>query len=167
MSDSHPARLNPLIFVMIGVIGVSFAAIFIRLLQDNYGTPFLIIAFYRLFFTVLILSPIFVWVRGWIHLRCLPKQTLLKIVSAGVLLALHFATWILSLENTSIASSIIIVNTGSLFAVIFAYLFLRERLTKGRASGIIIAFLGVMLACPEVTRKNRAGISLAKGQRQK
>ncbi len=136
-------QINPKIIILIGVIDVSFAAIFIRLLQDNFGTPFLIIAFYRLVFTIVILAPIFVYLKGWQCLREVGNNTLVKIIGAGVMLSLHFALWILSLEETSIASSIIIVNTGALFGVVFAYLFLKERLNRYRILGIIIAFVGV------------------------
>lgn len=144
MSNALEPRINPHILVFLAVIDVSFAAIFIRLLQDNFATPFLIIAFYRLFFTFLILTPIFLWMKGWKQLRVINRTTMFKIVGAGILLALHFGSWILSLENTSIASSIIIVNTGSLFAVIFAYLLLKEQVTRRHIVGIILAFAGVI-----------------------
>ena len=138
-------RVNPYICIAVSVISISFAAIFIRLLQDLYATSFLIIAFYRLFLTVLILTPIFVVIRGWRKLLVLPRKMLLKIIGAGIMLALHFMLWIASLGETSVASSVIIVNTGSIFAIVLAYFLLKEQLSRGRLFGILIAFSGVCI----------------------
>jgi drug/metabolite transporter (DMT)-like permease len=137
-------RVNPYLVVIIGVIGTSFAAIFVRLST----APFLIIAFYRLFFTIIILSPIFIRLKAWRELRFLSRKKILIIIAAGVLLALHFAFWMASLDpvfGTSIASSVILVDLSSIFAAIFAYMLLKEKLTRIRILGILIAFLGACI----------------------
>ncbi len=36
-------------------------------------------------------------------------------VAAGAFLALHFATWIASLDDTSVATSVILVNTNPIW----------------------------------------------------
>ena len=52
--------------------------------------------------------------RSWPRLS---RSRRLVLLLSGVALALHFATWIASLSSTSIASSVLLVNTAPLFAV--------------------------------------------------
>lgn len=134
-------RRNPYIFIAISIFNLSFAAIFVRL----SNAPFLIIGFYRLFFTILILSPAFIYTKSWRKYYTLPKKTLLSIVGAGILLAVHFSLWFVSLDYTSIASSMILVDTNAIFIAILAYFLLKERLPRGRVLGIITAFIGVSI----------------------
>ena len=134
-------RRNPYIFIAISIINLSFAAIFVRL----SNAPFLIIGFYRLFFAVLILSPVFMYTKSWRKYYTIPKKTLLSIIAAGVLLAIHFGLWFVSLDYTSIASSMILVDTNVIFIAILAYILLKERLTHGRILGIMTAFIGVSI----------------------
>jgi drug/metabolite transporter (DMT)-like permease len=134
-------RRNPYIFIAISIVNLSFAAIFVRL----SNAPFLILGFYRLFFTVLILSPLFIYTKSWRKYYAIPRKTILAIIGAGILLAIHFSLWFLSLDFTSIASSMILVDTNAIFVAIFAYLLLKERLDRGRILGILIAFIGVSI----------------------
>jgi drug/metabolite transporter (DMT)-like permease len=62
-----------------------------------------------------------------------------------VALALHFATWIASLSHTSIAASVLLVNTAPIFAVLFAWLFLDERAPGAVLVAIPIASVGAAL----------------------
>jgi len=134
-------RRNPYIFIAISIINLSFAAIFVRL----SNAPFLIIGFYRLFFTVLILSPAFIYTKSWKKYYTIPKKTLFSIIGAGALLAVHFSLWFVSLEYTSIASSMILVDTNAIFIAILAYMLLKESLTRRRIIGIMTAFIGVIV----------------------
>jgi drug/metabolite transporter (DMT)-like permease len=67
------------------------------------------------------------------------------LVLSGVVLALHFATWVASLSSTSIASSVLLVNTAPLFAVGLTRVFLQERVSPVVMAAIGIAFLGAAL----------------------
>lgn len=134
-------RVNPHIIIAIGVLGTSFAAIFVRW---SSSTP-LLLAFYRLFFTLCIITPIFLYLRGWRHLRTLPVKNVLIIIGAGVALAFHFVLWFFSLDFTSIASAVVIVDISAIFTAVFAYLILKESLNRWRLVGISIAFIGVVV----------------------
>ena len=134
-------RVNPHIVIAVGVLGTSFAAIFVRW---SSSTP-LLLAFYRLRFTVLIITPIFLWMRGWRQFRTLPIKNILIIVGAGVALAFHFVLWFFSLDYTSIASAVVLVDISAIFTAVFAYLILKERLSRRRILGISIAFIGVIV----------------------
>jgi drug/metabolite transporter (DMT)-like permease len=53
-----------------------------------------------------------------------------SVAGAGVSLALHFATWIASLSFTSVAASVLLVNTAPLFTMTLAPLLLGERVPR-------------------------------------
>ena len=60
----------------------------------------------------------------------------------GLFLALHFATWISSLALTSVASSVVIVATQPIFAALFGFLFLKERMPWLAVLGLVLAIAG-------------------------
>ena len=66
---------------------------------------------------------------------------ILALVS-GIFLAIHFATWISSLEYTTVASSVVLVTTTPLWVALMAPLLLRERLHPVVFAGIFLAMLG-------------------------
>jgi drug/metabolite transporter (DMT)-like permease len=75
----------------------------------------------------------------------LSSRSRLLLVASGIALALHFATWIASLSYTSIASSVLLVNTAPIFAVILSRLFLHERVSRAVLAAIALAFVGAAL----------------------
>jgi len=134
-------RINPLIIIAIGVLGTSFAAIFV----EWSLSPRVLLAFYRLLFTVLIIIPIFLRMRGWRQLRTLSTKNILIIIGAGVALAFHFVLWFFSIDYTTIASAVIIVDISAIFTAVFAFLILKESLNRWRIIGISIALIGVVV----------------------
>ena len=117
-----------------GVLVVSTAAILIRYAHAQ-GVPSLAIAAWRLSFAALLLAPVAA-LRAAPQLRALaPAQWALALVS-GVFLGLHFATWIVSLEYTSVASSVALVTTNPIWIALFSWVFLRERLSAGMLAAI-------------------------------
>jgi len=64
---------------------------------------------------------------------------------AGLLLALHFWSWIASLRYTAVASSVVLVSLKSVFAWAIAALWLREHPTRTEAWGIGLAVVGASL----------------------
>ncbi len=136
-------RINPHIIIAIGVLGTSFAAIFVRWSSSVLLYPILL-AFYRLFFSVLILVPIFLYMRGWRQLRTLRIKNVLVIIGAGIALAFHFVLWFAALNNTSIASAVILVDISAIFIAVFAYFILKESLNRWRMLGILVACIGVV-----------------------
>jgi drug/metabolite transporter (DMT)-like permease len=61
---------------------------------------------------------------------------------SGIFLAAHFATWITSLEYTTVASSVVFVATGPLWVALLSPLLLRERLPRAALVGLVIAVAG-------------------------
>ena len=126
--------------LLISIIAVSFASIFILSCQ----APPLSIAFYRLFFTTLLLVPILlIRKKNRDELRTLPRTTLLFMIVIGIILASHFALWISSLKLTSVASSVILVTAHPILVAPVSFYFLKEKLSWVNALGIAISLGGV------------------------
>jgi drug/metabolite transporter (DMT)-like permease len=128
------------LLLLVGVVSVSFAAIFIRLAQ----APPLIIAAYRLSIASLLLLP-FTATKSAGSLRELARRDLVLISLSGLFLALHFWLWITSLEYTSIASSVVLVTCHPAFVAAISYFLWGERLKRLTMAGIAVAFIGIIL----------------------
>ena len=130
------------IALFISVVSVSFAAIFIV----SCDAPALSIAFYRLLFTALLISPFVILHKKTRHeLLNLPRSTLLIMAGIGIILAAHFALWITSLDHTSVASSVILVTAHPLLVGPVSHFFLKERLSGINAIGIVLSVVGVII----------------------
>lgn len=127
------------IAIIIAIIAVSTASIFIKLAQQ--GAPSLTIAALRLIFASLFLSPIVIRNHRK-ELLSLTRNEFVMGILSGFFLALHFATWISSLEFTSVTSSVVLVSTGPLWVALLSPLFLRETLTKKIILGMFLALIG-------------------------
>jgi drug/metabolite transporter (DMT)-like permease len=136
LSDSSPP-FNPYLALIGGVFAVSTGAIFARLADAN---P-LVIAAYRVGIAALILAP-FAWWKARDELRGLSARELTLALISGFFLALHFATWISSLNYTSVANSVVLVNTNPLWVGLLTPLIAKERIKKAAILGIILSVIG-------------------------
>ena len=127
---------SPYFGLVIGVLFVSCGSILVRFA----AAPPIALSFYRMGLAALCLAPVAALpaARTWPRLS---SRARLALLASGIALALHFATWVTSLSYTSIASSVLLVNTAPLFAVGFSRLFLREA-----APGIVLTAIAVALA---------------------
>ncbi len=132
-----------------GVAVMSTASILIRWLQAA-GVPSLSIAAWRLGLAALLLAPL-VLGRHRAELARLGAREWLLAAAAGAFLAAHFAAWILSLEYTSVASSVALVTTNPIWIGIASWLLFRERL-----GGAMVLAIGLAIA-------GSAGVFLADG----
>ncbi|HOK30539.1 MAG: DMT family transporter [Limnochordia bacterium] len=121
-----------------GVAAISTSAVLIRLAE---APPF-VIAFYRMLFAALFFLPLAL--REGRGLR-LEKQQLRLALGAGVMLAMHFALWMTSLEHTSVASSVVLVTTQPLWVFLLSVLFLAEKPTPRMWLGLVVALAGSVL----------------------
>lgn len=113
---------NPYIAVVIGVIAVSTSAILVKLAGEASAG---MIAFYRLFFAVLLMLPsIFIKYRD--EIRSIKKRDWFLATLSGFFLALHFILWFESLNYTSVASSVVLVTLQPIFAFVGTYFFLEN-----------------------------------------
>ncbi len=125
----------------LGVVVVSFAAPLIRLAED---APPLAVAMYRNLFATAILLPLAL-VRKRGELRSLSRSDVLALGGAGLLLAVHFGSWVPSVTLTTVAASTVLVSTQPLWSALLARIFLGDRLRRGVSIGIGIAFAGAVM----------------------
>jgi drug/metabolite transporter (DMT)-like permease len=138
MTPSPPRFILPL-SLLTAILATSTASILIRFAQQD--APSLAIAALRLTFASLVLAPL-AWLRHRDELRALTRADLMLALLSGLFLAAHFATWISSLEYTSVASSVVFVSTGPLWVALVSPLLLREQLARAALIGIGLALLG-------------------------
>ena len=132
--------MMPYVAIAIGVISVSLSAIFVKMSSAESA----VIAFYRMLFSVLIMSPIFL-LKYKSELKLLQKKDWLFSIIAGVFLAFHFIIWFESLNYTSVASSTVLVTLQPIFAFIGTYLFFKEKVAFQSIVAVIVAIGGSLL----------------------
>lgn len=135
---SQSARRTDLIALVVAVAAVSLSGP----IMTATDAPALGIAFWRNALGAAVTLPFVLRHRE--TLRRLTRGQWLAMASAGVLLGLHFATWIPSLRYTSIAASTALVATQVVWAAILAFL-AGHRAPRAEWIGIGIALLGVVL----------------------
>ncbi|ACL70199.1 DMT family transporter [Halothermothrix orenii] len=120
----------------IAVVILSFSGILIKVAT----APPLIVAFYRMFLSALILTPVFfLKYNNWkIFLDYRPMLV-------GLLLAGHFILWITAFEYTSVASAVIFIALQPLFTLLLEFLFAREDMQEGVLIGIVMALVGSII----------------------
>lgn len=135
-------RINPYLALAIAVISISTSAIFVKLSSAPSG----VIAFYRLFFSVLFMLPVFL-IKYVSELHLITKRDWILSGISGVFLAFHFILWFESLNYTSVASSTVLVTLQPLFAFAGTFIFFKERLSgKAILSGIIAVIGSVVIS---------------------
>ncbi|MFZ0323919.1 MAG: DMT family transporter [Actinomycetes bacterium] len=134
----RPPRRD-LLLLAVGVVAISTSAPLIA----ATAAPALAIAFWRNAFGTVAMAP-FALVLHHRELFSLSRRQWALAGTGGVLLALHFATWIPSLDYTSVASSTALVATQPAWAALIARW--RGQLVPRRAwLGIGIAFAGALV----------------------
>jgi drug/metabolite transporter (DMT)-like permease len=137
--DNKTIKITPYLVIGIGIMAVSSASILIRFAQGSVSS--IVIAAYRLSIAALILLP-FVWIHYRQALKALTVSQIIYTFVSGLFLAIHFATWISSLEYTSITSSVVLVTTTPIWVAIFSPIFLKEKNSLAIWVGILITILG-------------------------
>lgn len=126
--------------LIVAILAVSTASIFIRYAQMS-GAPSLMIAALRLTFATLLIAPIAL-TRHLEDLKRLTRTEILLGVFSGIFLAAHFATWITSLEFTSVANSVVFVATGPLWVALLSPMLLKEHISRTAVIGLALALVG-------------------------
>lgn len=130
---------SPYLLLVVGVIAVSTAAIMIKVALSS-ASP-IAVAFHRLFFSAIIAILILFSTKKQAKIE-ISKDLLGLLVLSGVLLSLHFAGWIWSLDLVSVSSSVIFVTTSPLWVGLLSPLILKERVPGRFYVGVLFAFAG-------------------------
>lgn len=129
----------PILVLATGILAVSTASLFIRFAQQS--TSSLVIAAGRMTIAAAVLAPLAL-TRHRKEYQGLSRRERGLILLAGIFLAFHFATWITSLEYTSVASSVVLVTTAPLWVALFSPLILKEKPSSSMFIGLAIALVG-------------------------
>ncbi len=143
VDEARPRSSIVLLVLFGGVFATASASIMIRLAQQ-LGMSSTTIAAGRLLLAALILLPLMLW-RTWDEVRALGRRDVLFGIVSGVFLAIHFVSWISSLEYTSVASSVALVTTNPLWVGLLSLVVFRERLAPLMLLGILLTVGGSLL----------------------
>jgi drug/metabolite transporter (DMT)-like permease len=149
--------INPYLLLLIGILAVSTAAIFIRLILLEASA--LVIAAYRLALSALI-SGILLFTSHKGRRTQLNRNDIGLLVLSGVFLAAHFAAWITSLEFISVSSSVILVTTTPLWVALLSPIVLKEKVGSRFYWGMAVAIIGgICIAISGPCRLSTTGLS--------
>jgi drug/metabolite transporter (DMT)-like permease len=130
---------TPSVGLIFGILAASSASILIRFAQQE--APSVVIAAYRLTLATLILTPMALS-RRQDELKSLTRRQIGWMILSGIFLGFHFATWITSLQYTSVPSSAVLVTTSPLWVALLSPIFLKERPGRMVGIGLVIALIG-------------------------
>lgn len=134
-------RPSPGPVLLVAVLALSWAGPLVR-----FSTaPALAISAWRLLLSVALLGVIVATRSGFGEIRTLVRRDRWLALLGGVCLAGHFWAWIASLSLTSVASSVVLVNTQPVFVVALSAMFLGERADRRQGVGIAIAMVGALV----------------------
>ena len=128
------------LIVLLGVLGVSASSVLVRLST----APSLILVFYRVGMATLLLAP-WVWLRHRQEVKNLSAREVLLCLGSGSALGLHFFAYFESLRYTSIASSVVLVDTEVLFVALIGMLLFRKKLSARAWLAVAMALGGSVI----------------------
>ncbi len=142
--SGQPAGTGPMppprLMLLVAVLAVSWAGPLIRFAT----APALAVALWRLIFSVAFIGVVLM-ARGRRPPIGLSRREWALAGISGVMLAAHFWSWIASLSLTSVASSVVLVNTQPIMVAILSAVFLAERPTPIQVVGILVAVAGAVI----------------------
>jgi len=129
-------RVLPYAVLAAALVGVSFGSIFVRLA----AAPALAIALWRMTLASAVVLPAAL-ASGGIRPATSGRAMALA-AAAGGLLALHFGSWMTSLLFTSVANSVLLVNTAPIFVALLSWISGRDRPTSRTWAAVVLATAG-------------------------
>jgi len=142
--------MPPLLVLVVAVLATTYAGPIVRFAT----APAVAIAFWRLTLVLPVTGALAGWEWSTEHRAvpsgapgrtAAPRSVLPLMTLSGVLLALHFWSWIASLRFTTVASSVVLVSLKPVFAWGIAALWLREQPGRAERWGIVLAVVGASL----------------------
>ena len=138
--QAESPAVRPQVALGVAILAISTSAILINWSR----APAVIQAFYRVLFTTLLLAPLAVR-RHADSFRSFSPGSYLRLAVPGVFLAVHFALWFESLDWTSVAASVTLVQSQPLFVAAGATLLLDERFSRRMLAGAVVALVGTVI----------------------
>lgn len=132
---AHLRGVWPFVVLGIALLAVSNGAIFARIAE----APPLAIAAWRVGLAALVVLPLAATVRRPVGFD---RRALACAAGTGAMLALHFATWIASLEHTTIARSVLFVSTSPIWVAVLQFLGGRGLPSRQTLAALALAVAG-------------------------
>ncbi len=150
--------MPPSLVLVLALIGISFAGPLVRL---SHAHP-LAIAIWRLGFSLIIIAIALVVTGSWRQWQRLDRSRTMVAVGAGAMLALHFWTWNSSIAFTTVAASVVLVNTQPALVALLSAGWLREPPSRRQWMGIGVAMAGAfVVALPDMAAAANAATGRA------
>ncbi len=138
----------------IALLGVSLSGPLVRL---SHAHP-LAIATWRLGLSLLVVAIALLITGDWRQWRVVTRRELMIAAGAGSMLALHFWSWNASVSLTSVAASVVLVNTQPVVVAVLSVVWLGESPTRRQWLGIGIAVTGAaIVALPDLVSGTLGG----------
>jgi len=160
--NSNPQKqLNRGFLVALGsAVVLSFTAILIRLISQNYQMPALILAYWREIFVALCLLPALLIFKP--ALLRLEKRHLAFMVFFGLVMALFNMLWTLSVTLIGASVATVLVYCSGAFTAILGWWLLKETLGLRKITAVILCLVGALFvsgaANPAAWEANALGI---------
>ncbi len=138
--EQNKIKNQTILLLAFGLFSVSVASIFIKLC----AAPALVIAAYRLTIASIFYLSFTRFKKGAI-LSAFNKSSFKMALISSLFLTLHFSTWISSLKFTSVASSVLLVQSTPIFVAIGSFIFLKEKPMLLTVIGAGIALAGSII----------------------
>jgi drug/metabolite transporter (DMT)-like permease len=121
------------------VLAISWAGPLVRFAS----APALAVSAWRLVMSVAFIAVVLL-VRGT-PMPHLSRRDWLFATASGIFLALHFWSWIASIDLTTVSSSVVLVSTQPVFVALLSGVLLGERATARQWAGIAVAVTGAVI----------------------
>lgn len=139
MATLHSAPNRPFapiaLILAVAVLAIAGSAVITRL-TEAHGV---VVALYRLWIAAIVALPAALPLLRTHRLRA--KHGWL-IALSGMLLALHFATWLMSLAYVSVAVSVTLVNTAPIWVAALTWVLFKRAPNRGTIIGISVSVVG-------------------------
>jgi drug/metabolite transporter (DMT)-like permease len=132
----------PGVALVVATVAVSFSAILIRFADDDPAT----VVWLRMGMAVVLLLP---WVIRDVRRHVMPhgRAQISLVLVSGVLLAGHFLLWTASLQDTSIAASVLLVSIHPIIVTPLGRRLLGERVSRRTVVAVALALIGTVITC--------------------
>lgn len=139
-------RRAPVVLAL-ALAGISFSGPLVRL---SHAHP-LAIAAWRLGFSLIVIAVALIATGEWRQWRRISRSELAIALGAGAMLAIHFWSWNASVSLTTVAASVVLVNTQPVVVALLSVFWLHESPTRRQWLGIAIAMAGALVvALPDL-----------------
>ncbi len=142
MADTNKPPAVAWLTLSVAVLAVSSAGI---VLQEMSDVPPILRASWRMQGTALVLLPGFLYQLSRPSEFELNRNDAKLILASSLFLAIHFGSWVWSLDNTSLVHSLLFVNTHPL-VVVAIMPFLGEAVRRGHIAGVLLGFGGATVS---------------------